>query len=198
MAAIGAAYAAATAAEVATVVVTAISIAATIQQSVQANANANAQEDAAERRNEQLVEQTVANYSELSEVELDAQQRSLDDSISVQKDFLQQKGRVNVMAAAMGTGGMSVASQLSDLEREKYSNYDTILLSRQAEQDNIRSQAESMRYQAASGMEVSPISRPSFAATALSIGSSALGGYIATKEAGSQAALTKPAIKSGG
>lgn len=205
MASVGVAYAAATAAEVAAVAMTAISVAASIQAQVQANANATAQEKAAEKRNEQLVEQTVANYDELSQVELAAQQRSIDDSLAVQKDYLQQKGRTNVMAAAMGTGGQSVASQLGDLEREKYSNYDTILQSRQAEQDNIRSQAESMRFQAASGMDVSPVSRPSWAAGALSVGSAALGGYTKVKEAGVDAdalkstpKVTTPKIKTGG
>lgn len=101
------------------------------------------------------------------------------------------------MAAAMGTGGQSVKSQLSDLEREKYSNYNTILLSKQAEQDNIRSQAESMRYQAASSMDVSPVSRPSYAATALNIGTTALSGYSDFKGVQRESELVKQ-IKSGG
>ncbi|QZI86140.1 hypothetical protein PODOV006v2_p0046 [Vibrio phage 15E36.1] len=201
MAAIGAAYAAATAAQVATVAVTAISVAASIQQAAQANANANAQEKAAEKRNDQLVEQTIANYDELAAVELDAQQQANDESIEVQKGYIQEKGRINVMAAAMGTGGMSVSSQLNDLEREKYTNYGTILQNRQAKQDNIRSQAENMRYQAASSMSVNPVSRPSFAATALSLGSAAATGYTSYQGLKAESdMLKKPttSIKSGG
>lgn len=204
MAAVGAAYTAATAAQVAAAAATAISVAASVVSIAQANANANAQEEAAEKRNQQLVEQTVANYDELSEVEREAQQRSLEDAVSVQKDYFQQKGRINVMAAAMGTGGQSVASQLGDLEREKYTNYNTILLSRQAEQDNIRSQAENMRYQAASSMDVSPISRPSWAAGALSVGATALNGYSQYQDVSkSSELLRKPSlqtssVKSGG
>lgn len=201
MATIAAAYAAASIAEVATVAATAVSIAATVASTAQAQSNARAQERAAEARNQQLVEQTVANYDELADVELDAQQRAIDDTISVQKDYIQNKGRINVMAAAMGTGGQSVASQLSDLEREKYSNYNTILLSRQAEQDNIRSQAETMRYQAASGMSVSPVSRPSYAAAALNIGTTALSGYSDYKGVQRESELLKTSptqVKSGG
>lgn len=197
MAAVGAAYAAATAAEVAMVAASAVAIAAAGVQAAQASKNASAQEDAARIHNEQLTEQTIANYDELADVELDSQQRALDDSLSVQKDYLVNKGRVNVMAAAMGTGGQSVASQLGDIEREKYSNYNTILLSRQAEQDNIKSQAESMRYQAASGMNVSPVSRPSWAGTALNIGGMALSAYSSQKTASTEASLVKPAVKSG-
>lgn len=181
---------------------TAVAVAAAVQSSMQARKNAQAQEEAAERRNEQLVEQTIANYDELSAIELDAQQRSIDDTLSVQKEYLQNKGRINVMAAAMGTGGQSIASQLNDLEREKYSNYDTILLSRQAEQDNIRSQAETMRYQAASSMDVSPVSRPSYAATALNVGATVIGGYGSIQEVNKESELlskqSKQTVKSGG
>lgn len=202
MAAVGAWYAAATVAEVATVAATALSVAAAVQSSVQANANANAQEDAAEQKNQQLVEQTVANYDELADVELDAQQQANDEANEVQKGYIQEKGRINVMAAAMGTGGMSVASQLNDLDREKYSNYSTILQNRQAKQDNIRSQAESMRYQAASNMNVNPVSRPSFAATALSLGSTLTSGYSTYQNLRKESDLVrKPdtsSIKSGG
>ena len=51
-----------------------------------------------------------------------------------------------------------------------------------------------MRFQAASGMDVSPVSRPSWAAGALSIGSAALGGYTSIKQAGVDA----DSLKSGG
>lgn len=183
------------------VATTAISVAAAVQQTAQARANAKAQEQAAELRNEALVEQTVANYDELADVELDAQQRAIDDSLSVQKGYIQQKGNVNVMAAAMGTGGMSVQSQLEDLEREKYSNYNTVLLSKQAEMDNIRSQAESIRYQAANNMDVRPVSRPSYAAAALNIGATALSGYSNYRSASQQSQLNKPvgsSMSSGG
>lgn len=191
MAAVGAWYAGATAAQVAAAAAAAVTIAASIQQTVQANKNADAQEEAAENRNQQLVEQTVANYDELSDIERDAQQRALEDSLSVQTDFIRNKGRINVMAAAMGTGGMSIKSQLQDIEREKYSNYDTILQSRQAAQDNIRSQAETMRFQAASGMAVNPVSRPSYAAAALSIGATSLGAYGNYQEVSKEAELLK-------
>lgn len=181
MAAVTAAYAAMSAAQVATVAATTLSVVGSIQQTMQAQANAEAQQKAAEVHNEQLVQQTIANYDELSKVELEAQQQALEQSIDMQKDYIASKGRVNVMAAAMGTGGGAVASQLHALERAKYSNYHTILMDRQARLDNVKAQAESMRYQAASGMSVSPVSRPSWANAALGIGASALSGYTQFK-----------------
>lgn len=201
MAAIGAAYAAASAAQVATVAVTALSVAASVQQAVQASKNADAQEEAAEIRNEQLADQTIANYDELSEVELVAQQQALESSKDMQEDYIESKGRINVMAAAMGTGGSSVSSSLQDLERTKYSNYNTILLDRQAKMDNVSAQAENMRYQAASGMSVAPVSRPSWAATALNVGTTALSGYTGYQDIKPESDLLKPVkstISSGG
>lgn len=174
-----------TAAQMATAA-TVVSVAATVQQVVQANATANAQEDAQAARNSMLVEQTVANYGELSEVELDQQQEAFDETIEVQKEYTKAKGQTNVMAAAMGTAGMSVKSQLSDLNQQKYSNYNTILQNRQASMDNIRSQAETARYQAANSMDVTPISRPSYAAAALNIGGQVISGYSNTQEAKAQ------------
>lgn len=175
-AAAGAATAASTASTMAAITA-AISVASTAFSFMQASKTANAQEKAQAARNEQIQLETVANYNELSDVEKEQQQISLDEAMDVQRSYLQEKGRVNVTAAAMGTGGMSVATQLKDLEKNKYSNYNTILLNRQASMDNIASQAESMRFQAASSMDVSPISRPSWAAAALQAGGQAIRGY---------------------
>ncbi|AUG87670.1 hypothetical protein [Vibrio phage VEN] len=158
-------------------VTAAISIASTAYSFMQANSNANAIEKAQANKNKQLQEQTVANYAELADVEKEQQQLALDESLDVQRSYLRDKSLVNVTAAAMGTGGVSVANQLQDLEKTKYSNYNTILLNRQANMDNIKSQAESLRFQTASQMDVSPVKRPSFAAAALSAGSQALQGY---------------------
>lgn len=198
----GAAASATSAAAIAGYVATAVAIASTIYSVVQANELADAQEEAQKKQNEQVSKETIANYEQLSEAELALQQQTLDATLDNQKGYIKEKGRINVMAAAMGTGGMSVSSQLSDLERVKYSNYNTILLNRQAGMDNIADQAESLRYQAAGSMNVSPISRPSWAAAALDIGSQALGGYADYQKRKEQADLlsttSKKKIGSGG
>ncbi|WWT42369.1 hypothetical protein [Vibrio phage Va-ZX-1] len=193
----GAAAASSTAATTAAAVTAAVSIASAAYSMYAANQNAKAQEEAAERRNKQLVETTIANYDELSEQELEAQQASLEDSLSMQKDYLKEKGRINVMAAYSGVGGMSVASQLQDLERTKFSNFNIIQQNQQAEYDNIADQAESMRYGAMGSMDVRPISRPSAVAGLLNIGSAALQGYSGYQQAKSEVAPAEPALKSG-
>ena len=182
-----------TAAATATAVTTAVTIAAAIAAQVQAQKNAKAQEEAADQRNKAITEQTIKNYDELSEVEQEAHKQATEEGRAVQIDYLRQKGRVNVMAAAMGTGGMSVKTQLQDLEREKYTNYNTILLSRQAKFDNIASQAESLRMQAGSSYSSTSLSRPSWAATALNVGSTVLGGYGAINEANTEGELLSKA-----
>lgn len=173
----GAAASGASASAIAGWIATAVAIASSVYAAVQANEMADAQEEAQEKRNEQVVKETIANYDQLSEEELALQQQSMDASLENQKGYIKEKGRINVMAAAMGTGGMSVSSQLADIERVKYSNYSTILLNKQAGMDNIADQAEALRYQAGGMMQVQPISRPSWAATALEVGGQALGGY---------------------
>lgn len=158
------------------------------QQYDQANKLADAQKKAQKIKNAQMVDQVTANYDELADVDREAQEQSMERALDVQKGYIKGKGRINVMAAAMGTGGMSMQSQLKDLEREKFSDFNTVLEDRQASIDNMASQAQSMRYSAAAGMNVSPISRPSNASLALNLGTSAIQGYNANQKQAEQAA----------
>lgn len=162
---------------------------------------AAAQEKAAKLRNEQLVDETIANYDELAAAELDTIQNSNDRAIASQRAYIKEKGRINVMAAAMGTKGQSISGQLRTLEQVKYRNYATILEDRQASQDNIRARAESLRFGAASRADVRPISRPSSAAAALTIASKAVQGYSAYQSGTEQSDLLKTptsTVKAGG
>lgn len=172
----------------------AMSVAATLQSVAQARKTAAAQVAAQEERNDQIVESTIANYDQLSEAELSVQQQSLQRSLDTQKDYIKQKGKLNVMAAAMGTGGQSMQSQLNDLNRTKYSNFNTIQQDKQAELDNIADQATNMRYQAASSMSTQAISRPSWASGALSAASSGLQTYSAVSSLGSSAPSTTSGV----
>ena len=158
------------------------------QQYDQANKLASAQKKAQKIKNAQMVDQVTANYDELADVEREAQEQSVERALDVQKGYIKNKGRINVMAAAMGTGGMSMQSQLKDLEREKFSDFNTVLEDRQAGIDNIASQAQSMRYSAAAGMSVQAISRPSNASLALNLGTTAIQGYNAQQKQNAQSA----------
>jgi len=193
MAAVGAWYAAASAAQVASVAATAISVAASIQQQVQANANANAQEDAATEANKATVAQTVANYGELSEIEKEAHQKSLEDSVSTQADYMRERGRINTTAAYMGIAGQSLEQQMQDLEKQKFDNYNAIMLTRQSTMDDVADQAESLKQQAKGAMLPTSVSRPSWAAAALNIGTSLGQGYLGYSSLSEQAELAATA-----
>lgn len=197
--AVAAAAGAATAATATTTATTlaavtaAVSIASTAYSLYAADQNADAQMAAAERQNEQKVQSAIANYDELSEVEQEAYQQSLEDSMTMQRQYLREKGRINVMAAYAGTGGMSVARQLNDLERTKYSNFNVIQQDQQAAFDNIADQAESIKFGAAASMNVAPVSRPSWFASAVDIGTAALNGYSGYDKAVTAANQAQPA-----
>lgn len=174
-------------------VTAAVSIASTAYSLYAANENASAQVEAAEAQNEQKVQSAIANYDELSEVEQDAYQRSLEDSLDMQKDYLKEKGRINVMAAYAGTGGMSVAGQLQDLERAKYQNYNTIQLDQQAAFDNVADQAQSIRFGTAASMNRQAVSRPSWFGSALELGATSLNAYSGYKKATTALDQAEPA-----
>lgn len=161
-----------------------------------AQALAAAQEKQQKIKNQQVLEGALANYDQMDAIELEAQKQTIEDAQGVQKDFIAKKGRVNVMAAAMGTGGMSVHNQLTELERGKANSYDLILNNRQNNMENFKSQASAIRYGAAANMDVRAISRPSSAALALNVGATAIQGYTDYQKAETQAALNKP-VKSG-
>lgn len=198
--AVAAAWVAANAATTAAVASTTIAVASTVQSTMQAQKNAQAQAEAAKIQNEAAIATMGENYAELSEIERDAYQKSLDESMSTQQQYLQERGRVNVMAAFTGTTGQSITGQLQDLERERFSNYNTIMLNRQVEYDNVADQATSLRQQTKSGLQSTEVVRPSYAAAALNIGGALASGYsqFSTARSTDKLAATASSIKSTG
>lgn len=142
-----------------------------------ASDQAEAQEKDQEARNQAQANAAISNYGELSSIERDALIEEGENNIAIQKDFLAAKGRVNTMAAATGTGGMSVGAQMESLDRQQYSNFDAIQATRQSKLDSTTNQARSIKSQATGNMDYTPINRPSWAAGALQIGSAAAGSY---------------------
>ncbi|ATW58193.1 internal virion protein [Pseudomonas phage uligo] len=156
---------------------------------------ADAQEETAENNNKSIASAATKNYGELSSIERDALLEESENNLAVQKDFLAAKGRVNTMAAATGTGGMSVGAQMEALDRQQYSNFDAIQATRQSKLDNVQNQARSIQSNATGNMDYTPISRPSWAAGALQIGSAAAKGYMGIQQSN---ALRDQAQKAGG
>ncbi|AWD90620.1 hypothetical protein [Pseudomonas phage Njord] len=152
-------------------------VAGTIYQVKTASDNADAASKAQEEANRAQAEAAISNYGELSSIERDALLEEGEQNMAVQKDYLAAKGRVNTMAAATGTGGLSVGAQMESLDRQLYSNFDAVQATRQSKLDNVQNQARSIQSQATGNMDYTPINRPSWAAGALQIGGSIAGAY---------------------
>lgn len=187
--------AAASVAQIASVAVTAASVAGSIQQYMQAGVNAKAQEQAARESNKASIEQMTANYGELSEIEKEAHQKSLEDSMSTQADYMRERGRINTTAAYIGIAGQSLDTQMQDLSKQKFNNYNAIMLTRQSTMDDVADQAESMKQQAKGSLQATTVARPSWAAAALDIGTSLGQGYLGYSALGEQSALAGKATK---
>lgn len=161
----------------------AASAAATVVQMQDSKHAADAQADAQEIHNSETAKAITDNYGELSKVEQDALLDEADSNISMQKQYMQARGRVNTMAAASGTAGLSVMQQELGLSRDRAANLDAIQATRQSKLDNVNNQAKQIRSQGMAGMDYSPISRPSWAKGALQIGSTVLGGVSSGMQA---------------
>ncbi|AWD90759.1 hypothetical protein [Pseudomonas phage Alpheus] len=146
--------------------------------SVQDSKNqADASAEQQEIHNREQAKAMEQSYGDLSQVEQDALLEEADANTEMQKSYMQARGRVNTMAAAAGMAGNSVAVQEQGLARDRQSNLDNILATRQSKLDNVTNQARQIRSQGQAGMDYSPISRPSWAAGALKIGGTALSSF---------------------
>lgn len=155
----------------------AASVAATAIQVEDGRKQANAATEQQEIHNREQAKAIEQSYGEMSQVEQQALLEEQDSNIDLQKQYMAARGRVNTMAAASGTGGASVEAQMLGLDRDRLHNMDAIQATRQSKLDNITNQARQIRSQGQAGMDYSPISRPSWAAGALKIGSTALSAY---------------------
>lgn len=174
-AAIGA-WAAANAGTIAAVS-TAVSVAAAGYQTYSQQQAAKAQAKAQSDQNEQLAIAAARSYDDLTPAEIDAQLQAQDLELENQQKAIQARGRVNVFAAASGTMGGSIDSQLYDIEAQKSKNVNTILQQRESGLFSIKQQAESARQGAINSQSKQSIQVPSWLETGLKIGSSVIQGF---------------------
>ena len=116
-------------------------------------------------------------YDDLSPAEIDAQRQASELGIQNQAEAIQAKGRVNVFAAAAGTGGGSVDAALFDIDATKDRNVNDILRQREAGLYSIKQQAESIRVGATQGQNRTAIEQPSWLQTGMQIGQQAVSGF---------------------
>lgn len=170
-----AAYAAANAGTIAAVSAAA-TIAAQGYSMYSQSQQAKAETSAAEESNKEAAIQAAASYDDLSPAEIDANRQANDAALAQQAESIQAKGRVNLFAAASGTGGGSVDSMLFDIDTVRSRNMNSIIAQRESGLTSIRKQAEQIRQGAISNQNRQPINSPSWIEGGLKIGASAIQG----------------------
>lgn len=116
-------------------------------------------------------------YDDLSPAEIDAQRQASELGLQNQAEAIQAKGRVNVFAAAAGTGGGSIDAALFDIDATKDRNVNDILRQREAGLYSIKQQAESIRVGATQGQNRTAIEQPSWLQTGMQIGQQVVSGF---------------------
>lgn len=183
------------------IVMAVVAVASTVYGSVQASNLANAEEDQQRLNNQATMEGAIASYGDLSAHDRDINKEATDGGIKAQAEYLRSVGNMNVVSGASGTYGGSVDSMLRDLKTTRGRNMSDVVANRTTELDNVKSQADQIRYGARANMQTRIFSKPTVVGTALSaIGAGASGftsgsqlekGYNEYKSA-------KPVISSGG
>ena len=157
-----------------------------IMSGIQARKQAEAQQQYQQQQNELALKSMRDQYSQLSTAEKDAKERSLNESIQNQEEYAQRRARINLMAAATGTGGLSVDSMMQDLKMQKGRNLNTIVSNQEIELQGFRNQAEAIRTGTQGRIDTRKIQRPSWAEIGLSAAGSAVSGYMTGQDIKSQ------------
>lgn len=137
---------------------------------------AKAESEAADNQNKEAAIQAAAAYDDLTPAEIDANKQANDAALAQQAEAIQAKGRVNLFAAASGTGGGSVDSMLFDIDSIKAGNINSIIAQRESGLTSIRKQAEQIRQGAMSNQNRQVINSPSWIENGIKIGTSVING----------------------
>ena len=149
-----------------------------LMQGVQARRNAEQQQEMQRLNNRRAIESMQGQYSQLSGAEADARERAVSEAVDNQIEAARRKSRLNLMAAASGTQGLSFDAALRDLKSQQGRNLDTILSNRDIELQGFRNQAEQIRTGTANRIDTRKIQRPSWLEVGLSTASAGVQGYM--------------------
>lgn len=146
---------------------------------------AEAEQELQVQNNREIDRAAVRQYSDLSKQENEIQETAALESLEQQKQFIQARGRQLTMASATGTYGSSVDAMLRDLTQTKGQNLEQIRRNRATQLDDVRTQAEQIRFGARAQKGNRIFSKPSAGQFGLAVGSAAvsggLAGYSATR-----------------
>jgi hypothetical protein len=148
-----------------------------IYSGVAASNQANNEEEQQRLNNESTMKAAVESYGDLTPKERDADKEAAAGGIKAQSDYLRSVGEMNVMSGASGTYGGSIDSMLRDLKTTRGRNISDVVANRTTELDNVRAQAEQIRYGARANMQTRVFSKPSAVGTGLSAVGAGAQGY---------------------
>lgn len=143
---------------------------------------AKAESQAAEEQNKEAAIQAAAAYDDLTPAEIDANKQANDAAMAQQAEAIQAKGRVNLFAAASGTGGGSVDSMLFDIDSIKAGNINSIIAQRESGLTSIRKQAEQIRQGGIGNQNRQVINSPSWIENGIKLGTSVVNGISQYQE----------------
>lgn len=149
-----------------------------LMSGIQARNQAKAQQEYQQQKNERALSSMQDQYSQLSGAEADARERSIDESMRNQVESAKRKSRINLMAAASGTQGLSVDGMIRDISQQQGRNMNTILRNQDIELQGFRNQAEQIRTGTANRIDKRKIQRPSWGEIGLSTVSAGVQGYM--------------------
>lgn len=149
-----------------------------LMQGIQSRNQAKAQQEYQQQKNERALSSMQDQYSQLSGAEADARERSIDESMRNQVESAKRKSRINLMAAASGTQGLSVDGMIRDISQQQGRNMNTILRNQDIELQGFRNQAEQIRTGTANRIDKRKIQRPSWGEIGLSTASAGVQGYM--------------------
>lgn len=146
-------------------------------QMQQQKLNMEAEEELQAQNNQELDRAAVRQYDELSAAEREIQTQASLDSLSVQKQYIQARGRQAAMSGASGTYGSSVDAMLRDLNQTRGQNLGTINHNREVQLKDIQLQAEQIRYGARAQKGNRIFNKPTTGQIGLAMASSATSAY---------------------
>lgn len=149
-----------------------------LMQGIEARKQAEQQREMQKINNERAMDSMRSQYSQLSGAEADARERSVTDAMDNQVEAARRKSRINLMAAASGTAGLSMDSMMQDIRQQQGRNLSTIVTNQDIELQGFRNQAEQIRTGTAGRIDNRKIQRPSWLEVGLQTASSAAQGYM--------------------
>lgn len=111
--------------------------------------------------NQIVMDDAINQYAQLSAAERDVAEKASEQLLDNQLTMIQQKENAKLLAGASGTQGASINSMLFDISQTGGANQAAIIQNRANAFDDIRKQADSIRFGARRGQDTRQISKPS-------------------------------------